>query len=353
MRRAERRSPTGRRDQYGNLAEQELLAHLETRRTADEDTMSADTTITALVSTYLGRLEDEGRAAATMDTYRFAAAKLEALIGGVRVREATAGRVDAALRSMNKLHGSTMTRQAKTILRGSLNIAVLAGVLGSNPVRDVSPIKSKTPPKGARALTGDELRALLAGLAASEYCRANDLVDPITMLIATGLRRSELLALRWQDVDEDAATVTVTGKVVRAKGVGLLRVEAAKSAAGLRTIPLPSFAMAALQKRATEPCNGELGVIFPSTAGTLRDPNNFGKQWRKVRDDLGVPDVTTHSFRKSVATLIDEGGLSARVGADHLGHRHVSMTMDRYMSRGRTHTVVADLLDRAVAINDE
>lgn len=353
VRRVERRSPTGRRDQYGNLAEQELLAHLETRRTTDEDTVSADTTITALVSTYLVRLEDEGRAAATMDTYRFAAAKLEALIGGVRVRESTAGRIDAALRSMSKLHGPTMTRQAKTILRGALNIAVIAGILGSNPVRDVSPIKSKTPPKGARALTGDELRALLTGLVASEYCQANDLVDPITILIATGLRRSELLALRWRDVDEDAATVTVTGKVVRAKGVGLLRVEAAKSAAGLRTIPLPSFALATLQKRAAEPRIGDLGVIFPSTAGTLRDPNNFGKQWRKVRDDLGVSDVTTHSFRKSVATLIDEGGLSARVGADHLGHRHVSMTMDRYMSRGRTHAIVADLLDRAVAINDE
>lgn len=66
-----------------------------------------------------------------------------------------------------------------------------------------------------------------------------------------------------------------------------------------------------------------------------------------------MPDTTSHSFRKALATLIDEEGLSARVGADHLGHRHISMTMDRYMSRGRTHTAVADLLDRTVAVNDE
>lgn len=46
-------------------------------------------------------------------------------------------------------------------------------------------------------------------------------------------------------------------------------------------------------------------MIFPSPAGTLRDPNNFGKQWRTVRDELGVPGVTTHCFRKAVATLID------------------------------------------------
>jgi hypothetical protein len=43
--------------------------------------------------------------------------------------------------------------------------------------------------------------------------------------------------------------------------------------------------------------------MFPSTAGTWRDPNNFGREWRKVRDELGVPDVTTHSFRKRLLPL--------------------------------------------------
>lgn len=46
-------------------------------------------------------------------------------------------------------------------------------------------------------------------------------------------------------------------------------------------------------------------------------------------------------------------GLSARIGADHLGHTNVSMTQDKFMSRGRVHTQVADLLDRTVAINGE
>ena len=68
-------------------------------------------------------------------------------------------------------------------------------------------------------------------------------------------------------------------------------------------------------------------------------------------DAFGVPDVTSHSFRKSLATLIDEEGLSARIGADHLGHARVSETQDTYMARGRVHTQVADLLDRH--INDE
>ena len=63
--------------------------------------------------------------------------------------------------------------------------------------------------------------------------------------------------------------------------------------------------------------------------------------------------MTTHSFRKTVATLIDEDGMSARVGADQLGHAKVSMTQDRNMPRGRVHTAVADLLDRTVAAEFE
>jgi integrase len=90
-------------------------------------------------------------------------------------------------------------------------------------------------------------------------------------------------------------------------------------------------------------------VIFPSTTGTLRDPDNFSARWRKAREALGVPDVTSHSFRKIVATLIDDEGLSARLGADHLGHSRVSQTQDTYMARGRVHTEVANLLDRAIS----
>lgn len=80
-------------------------------------------------------------------------------------------------------------------------------------------------------------------------------------------------------------------------------------------------------------------------------PINFAGQWRRIRDELGVPDVSSHSFRKTVATLIDDAGLSARIGADHLGHAKVSMTQDRYISRGRVHNQVAELLDKALESN--
>ena len=291
---------------------------------------------------------EDGRSLQTLQAYRYDAAKLAKIIVGVRVGEATPARIDAALRSMRDAHSTVVARRSRTLLRGGLQLAVMANVLGSNPTRDASVIRSNDQPKGAVALTADQLRELLAKMRASDYCHDHDLVDPITMLIATGLRRSELLGLRWSDFDETAGTLTITGKVVRVVGKGLLRLEQTKTAARRRTLPLPTFAIDMLRARRTLPYLGEQKMIFPSTAGTLRDPDNFAKLWRTAREQLGVPDVRTHTFRKTVATLIDDEGLSARIGADHLGHAKISMTQDVHMARGRMHTQVAELLDRTV-----
>jgi integrase len=175
--------------------------------------------------------------------------------------------------------------------------------------------------------------------------------QPLDTAVATGLRISELLGLEWTNFDESAAALTITGKVIRAAGRGLIRVDETKTAAGRCTLPLPSFAVTVLSARRSLPYLGQQSMVFPSTAGTWRDPDNFRARWRAVRDQLGVPDATSHSFRKTVATLIDDEGLSARIGADHLGHSRISMTQDKYMARGRVHTRVAELLDRT--INDE
>ncbi|MFZ0905114.1 MAG: site-specific integrase [Mycobacterium sp.] len=172
-------------------------------------------------------------------------------------------------------------------------------------------------------------------------------------MIATGLRRSELLGLGWDDYEKEAGTLAITAKVIRVPGQGLARVDETKSAASRRTIPLPRFAIEMLERRRRLPYLGQQAMIFASTTGTLRDPNNFGKEWRTARTQLGLPEVTTHSFRKTVVTLIDDEGLSARIGADHLGHSNVSMTQDRYMTRGRIHHQVAELLDRTVGARDK
>ena len=351
-RRVERKGPPDDFDKHGKLAEDALVEALAERRPPVVDALGPDTLVMSLVGQHLRRLAEDGRSPATMATYAFAADKLRKFIAGVRVREASTARLDAALRSMRTAHGATMTRQAKTVLRGGLQLAVMANVLSANPVRDVQSITAKVAPQGAVAMTAGQLRDLLAKIRASDYCREHDLVDPVTLLMATGLRRSELLALRWSDVDPTTGTLMVAGKLVRAKGHGLARIDQTKTATSRRTIALPMFATDMLTARRHVAYYGEQPMIFPSSAGTWRDPNNFGKQWRTVREDLGVPEVTSHSFRKSLADLMDDGGLSARMGADHLGHARVSMTQDVYLRRGRVHAEVAELLDRAV-VNDE
>jgi integrase len=152
-----------------------------------------------------------------------------------------------------------------------------------------------------------------------------------------------------------AAAITATRK---AQGMSVLRLA---NRTGELNFPIhrtaiskieacdPGFAVTVLGARRALPYLGEQAMVFPSTAGTWRDPDNFRARWREVRDTLGVPDATSHSFRKTVATLIDDEGLFARIGADHLGHSRISMTQDKYVARGRVHTAVADMLERAIS----
>jgi integrase len=127
--------------------------------------------------------------------------------------------------------------------------------------------------------------------------RVGNLVDPITLFIASGLRISELLGLQWTDLDESAATLMITGNVIRAAGRGLMRIDETKAAAGRRTLPLPSFAVIVLTARRDLPYLGQQPMVVPSTAGTYRDPDNFRARWIEVRNDLGVPNVTTRHER--------------------------------------------------------
>lgn len=345
----ERRSPAGADDKHGKAAEDALIASFEDRRPPGvSGEITADTKISALVQQHLELLAEANRAPATMTTYRSAARHLELFSSALRLGEATPGRLNAVIRSLKKAHGANMARHGRTLLRGALQIAVLDDVIEANPVLQVSRIESERKPKGARSLAVVELRELLEKLRTSEPCQRADLVDPVTVLAATGMRRSELLALRWSDFDEVAGTLAIRGKVARIAGKGLKRLDTGKTEASERVVPLPDFAVTALTERRGRAFLGEQKMIFPSTAGTWRDPDNFNKQWRKVRADLGVPDVTSHSFRKTVATLIDEAGMSARVGADQLGHAKVSMTQDKYMRRGKVHAEVAALLDRSI-----
>ncbi|WP_232490902.1 tyrosine-type recombinase/integrase [Mycobacterium dioxanotrophicus] len=351
-------SPDGAADEYGRGAENVLLDAIGARRPPGSGSITGTTLLGDLLTGYIARCRDDGELAPkSVDTYEATISTVKPRFVGVRVSEATPGLLDEILRGIRRDHGATRERHTKVALNAVLTDAVLAGAIGSNPVRELGTRRKRKTDKrtkGAPALGVDQVRALLTALEGSEVCKQKDLRDPVIVFAATGLRRSEVLALRWEDVDLDGRVLTAAFSVVRLKGKGLVRQDRTKGGGEARTLPLPRFAVDALRRRKDEWSGpNTAGVIFPSSTGTLRDPDNMGKQWREVRTSLGLPDVTSHSFRKTVATMIDDAGLSARIGADQLGHARPSMTQDVYMSRGQVHTEVADVLDKAVGISDE
>jgi integrase len=76
--------------------------------------------------------------------------------------------------------------------------------------------------------------------------------------------------------------------------------------------------------------------VFPSTRGTLRDPDDTRTQLREVVAGTPWQGLHPHAFRHLVATRLDAAGLSAREIADYLGHERVSTTRDVYTSRKST-----------------
>jgi len=344
-------------DEYGARAEAALRDAIEERRPPGTGAITSATTLGDLLNRYITRCREDGELAPkSVDTYEATIGAVKPRMADIRVGEANPGLLDDILRGIRRDHGATRERHTKVALNSVFTDAVLAGAVTANPVRELGTRRKRKADKrvkGAPALAADQLQALLKGVEESEVCASKDLRDPVIVLAGTGMRHGELLALRPEDIDLDAGRVSVAGSVVRIKGQGLVRQDWTKGG-DVRSVKLPQFAVDALRRR-MESRQGPntAGVIFPSSTGTLRDPDNFGKQWAQVRDDLGLPDVTSHSFRKTVATLLDDAGLSARIAADQLGHSRPSMTQDVYMGRGLEHPEVAAALDKAVRIKDE
>jgi len=106
---------------------------------------------------------------------------------------------------------------------------------------------------------------------------------------------------------------------------------------------MPLWLVAMLRERSP----GQLPTfpVFPDVFGGYRDRNNIEKDFRRVREGTKFEWVVPHTYRKTVATLLDAGGLSARIIADQLGHSRISMTQDVYLGRRAVDTAAATALD--------
>lgn len=127
-----------------------------------------------------------------------------------------------------------------------------------------------------KALSVAEVIKLRGVLAADKRAKSQDLGDLVDVLLATGSRIGEALALRWSDVDLGEHVVYLTGTVLREKGVRLFWQDTTKGKMPRGRL-VPAFAVTMLERRAAEVEPGELDLVFPSWRGGLREVTTVDK----------------------------------------------------------------------------
>ena len=188
--------------------------------------------------------------------------------------------------------------------------------------------------------------------------RDHRLAALFTVGVALGLRKGELLALRWTDIDMEAGSLRVSRTVQRlGSGIGLIE-GSPKSARSRRTVPLPGVCLEALHRHRVQQARDRLsagdawtdcGLVFASAKGTVIEPRNLNRLFDELSAQAGLRRLRFHDLRHTCASLLLAQGVQPRVVMEILGHSQLSITTDLYSHvmptalRG-----AADLLDQAL-----
>jgi integrase len=156
--------------------------------------------------------------------------------------------------------------------------------------------------------------------------------------LATGMRRGELLALRWQDCDLDRATVRVEQSLETTKAG--LRVKEPKTKYGRRTITLPASLVAELRNHWTAQQQQRLrlgmgkaphgSLVFATWDGRTRHPDGLTKEFATAMAAIGRPEITLHSLRHTHASQLIAAGLDVLTISRRLGHGSAAITLRVY-----------------------
>jgi integrase len=253
------------------------------------------------------------------------------------------GVCDRHIQRVAATNGAGTAKATKSVLSGICRYAARHDAIDRNPVRDIGPVRKSTPRRPTQALTADEATELRDRYRADPQARRRDLPDLLDFMLATGLRVSEACAVEWDDIDLEQGIVTVGDAIrIRERGVGLYIRYETSSKLRERHLELPDWAVLMLRRRRAVSLSH---LVFPSPKGELRDPSNTSSDISEAFTKAGFPWATSHTFRRTVASLMDESGLSARAAADQLGHAKVSMTQDNYFGRKTARTGAATLLE--------
>ncbi|TQL87238.1 site-specific integrase [Microbacterium saperdae] len=343
----------GKLRQVERIAESESKA--ETALKIALTTIQASTATDVKRETRLGDLGERflaaksGRAPRTIETYERAVRKvIIPRIGDLAVSEATADRLQRFVDAIASEVGIGTAKTARAVLSGMMGLAARADAVRHNPVRELAPIEQKA--VGATPIPLGDLAGILEKLRGDQRAHDLDLVDLVEFVAGTGVRISEACGLAWEDVDLGAGTATIRANAVRATGHGVIRQLHTKTDAGARRIRLPGGVLGVLGDRRVRGGPNPHGLVFPTILGNLRDPRNTARDWAQARTRLGIGNYSFHSFRKTVATALDQAGLTARDIAEFLGHADPSLTMGTYMSKTVGGSRAADALDAVLGI---
>ncbi len=229
-------------------------------------------------------------------------------------------------------------RSQRSILYAVFNQGIIDGLINANPALavKVSSKKNKDFEEDMLFLSETEIEELLAFLAGS--IRFKRLLPIAFMGIYMGLRRSEILGLKWDAVDFTQQKLSVRHTVVRAKTV--VEKDSLKTKNSSRTLTLFPAAVQCLQKVKTEQnanrkffqddYHDTRGYIFTWEDGRTYDPNYISALFKKAASAFGRPEITLHKLRHTCASLLINKGWDAKKLQYWLGHSDISTTLNIY-----------------------
>lgn len=243
-------------------------------------------------------------------------------------------------------------KQARALLERALDIAVEERLIESNPAASVKPPKAPRRPdnvddeEGERALSVAQVDRLLA-----EARRTDKLMSPATgphkqaaavrgdglyllylIAVRLGLRRGELLGLRWRDIDFDNRIVKVRQQVVRDADGSYRISDTLKTPAARRELPLVDDLAQLLREHRLKlgPRANVKDLVFPDKTGVERDPNSITRNFARLIKRLGLGDYHLHDLRATAITRWREMGIDLEVAAAMAGHEKADVTADVY-----------------------